>query len=248
MAPSERPGAVDLPTIGTEPDADLPYSELLPGDIQEPVEPKRRSGRRRWVRPLVAVVAIGGLGALVAVAWPSGGARHESTATVPEPAGPVAAPTTTVVESFASTARPDGWFDVASNGGGIHLQLPARPTVRSSNGEGTVSLVADLPGGGHADLLWAPLTSGLPRTLAPFLAMTGAMDRYPGIQGSAMRVVDGKAIIDGTRTTSSDQLRARVTATEHFAFIVVLVEPRSVDDATFASTWSRVRDSLSVAG
>ena len=118
--------------------------------------------------------------------------------------------------------------------------------MQSSNGQGTAFLVADLGGGGRAELLWAPIDANQPRTLAPYLAMTGAMDRYPGIQGSSMRTAGGSSYIDGARTTAKDLLSARVTETRHFAFLVLLVQPASVGHAGESAEWSRVIGSLSI--
>jgi hypothetical protein len=251
MAPrdGDRPGWVELPTIGDDGTDALPYAALAPGDIKEPVVRKPRRSRRRSTRrvatSLGVVVAVGGLVAVAAFAWPS--TSHRSTMALADDAGaPVTTTTVAPPQAFHATGRPDGWFDVASGDGAIHLQLPAEPQVQSSNGQGTAFLVADLGDGAHAELLWAPIAVGQPRTLAPFLAMTGAMQRYPGIQGSPMRTVGGTAVIDGTRTTAQDRLVTRVTETAHFAFLVLLVEPTSVSPAAQSAAWSRILGSLSV--
>jgi hypothetical protein len=251
MAPRDgsRPGWVELPTIGDDGSEELPYAALAPDDIKEPIVPTPRRSWRSFSRPVAIstgiVVAVGLLAAAVAFAWPSSAPRRPTT-TVAATDQPVTTTTVAPTQAFLATARPDGWFDVASGDGAIHLQLPAQPKLQSTNGEGTAFLVGDLGGGARAELLWAPITTGQPRTLAPYLAMSGAMDRYPGIQGSPMRTSGGTSIIDGTRTTSADRLSARVTETAHFAFLVLLVEPASMGKAAEAAMWSRILGSLSV--
>ena len=250
MAPrdGDRPGWVELPTIGDDGTDELPYAALDPGDIKEPIirTPRRtrRPSTRRVLRSVGVVVAVGGLVAVAALAWPS--ASRRSTLALAEEQGPITTTTVAPPQAFRAGARPDGWFDVASADGAIHLQLPAEPKVQTTNGQGTAFLVADLGGGARAELLWAPIGVGQPRTLAPFLAMTGAMERYPGIQGSPMRTMGGTSVIDGTRTTVQDRLATRVTETAHFAFLVLLVEPASVGPAAHSATWSRIVGSLSV--
>jgi hypothetical protein len=250
MAPrdGDRPGWVELPTIGDDGSEALPYAALAPGDIKEPLVRKSRRSRRpstrRVLTSLGVVVAVGGLAAAAAFAWPS--TPHRSTMALAEEDGPVTTTTVAPPQAFLAAGRPDGWFDIASADGAIHLQLPAEPKVQSSNGQGTAFLVADLGGGARAELLWAPINVGQPRTLAPFLAMTGAMERYPGIQGSPMRTVGGTSVIDGTRITPQNRLATRVTETAHFAFLVLLVEPTSISPAAHSATWSRILGSLSV--
>jgi hypothetical protein len=243
-----RPGRVELPTIGEDGSDELPYSPLVPGDIQEPViRAPRRSRRvptRRLLMAVGGIVAVGGLAAVVAIAWPSTTPRSSVTL-APEDA-PVTTTTVAPAQAFHATARPDGWFDVASGDGAIHLQLPAEPQVQSSNGQGTAFLVADLGNGGRAELLWAPINANQPRTLAPYLAMTGAMDRYPGIQGGPLRSSGVTSYIDGTRTTAKDLLSARVTETAHFAFLVLLVQPASLGHAAESAEWSRILGSLAI--
>jgi hypothetical protein len=251
MAPrdGDRPGWVELPTIGDDGTDALPYAALAPGDIKDPIVRRHRGSRRpstrRVLTSLGVVVAVGGLAAVAAFAWPS--TSRPSTMALAGEDGP-AVTTTTVAppQAFHAAARPDGWFDIASADGAIHLQLPAEPKVQSSNGQGTAFLVADLGGGARSELLWAPIGVGQPRTLAPFLAMTGAMERYPGIHGSPMRTVGGTSVIDGTRTTAENRLATRVTETAHFAFLVLLVEPTSVSPAAQSAAWSRILGSLSV--
>ncbi len=250
MAPrdGDRPGWVELPTIGDDGTDELPYAALDPGDIKEPIIRKprrtRRPSTRRVLTSVGVVVAVGGLVAVAALAWPHGSRR--STLALAEEQGPITTTTVAPPQAFRAGARPDGWFDVASADGAIHLQLPAEPKVQSTNGQGTAFLVADLGGGARAELLWAPTPSRAARTLAPFLAMTGAMERYPGIQGSPMRTLGGTSVIDGTRTTAQDRLATRVTETAHFAFLVLLVDPASVAPAAHAATWWRIVGSLSV--
>jgi hypothetical protein len=251
MAPRDggRPGRVQLPTIGDDGGEALPYAALEADDIKEPIIPKPRRSWRSFSRPVaisLGVVIVGGcLVAGVALAWPSSSPRR-STTTVADDGGPITTTTIAAPQAFHAAARPDGWFDIASGDGAIHLQLPAEPKVQSSNGQGTAFLVADLGGGARAELLWAPITANQPRTLAPYLAMTGAMDRYPGIQGSPMRTSGGTSFIDGSRTTAKDLLSARVTETAHFAFLVLLVEPASVGRTGEAAVWSRILGSLSI--
>jgi hypothetical protein len=245
--PEDRPRSVELPRIGDDVTDELPYAQLVPGDIKEPVIPRSKGARRGSRRALVVagfVVAAGALLAAVLVAWPSDPHRQTTTASADD--DPQTSTTTAPAQAFAAARQPDGWFAVTSADDAIHLQLPAEPKVQTSNGQGTAFLVADLGGGSRAEMLWAPIVAGHPRTLAPFLAMTGAMERYPGIVGSPMRIVDGNALIDGTRTTSKDRLNARVTATEHFAFIVLLVVPASADPGAEAATWNRILSSLTV--
>ena len=237
MAPrdGDRPGWVELPTIGDDGTDELPYAALDPGDIKEPIIRKPRRSRRpstpsrpdgRWASSSPSVAW-----------WPS-----------PRSRGPSASRRSTL--ALAERARSDHDDDRGS-APGVPRRAPGptagstshRPTARSTsssrpsrrcsrrNGQGTAFLVADLGGGARAELLWAPIDVGQPRTLAPFLAMTGAMERYPGIQGSPMRTMGGTSVIDGTRTTAQDRLATRVTETAHFAFLVLLVDPASVGPA-----------------
>ncbi len=262
--PSQPPAASSLPTIGADLDTEMPYSASAPMPPAEPVvrpdpaftAPPAAAGRRFSVLHVVLGLLLAGAVAFTVVTWLSGEDEPEFSE-IPGTLAPTIAPTTAVpttvldaaAATFTSTPLADGWVQVASVDGGVSLELPSTPKVRAAAGTGgLVSLSADLPGGGMTELIWSPIQPGLPNEVTSFMAMTTARERYPTLSLGATSELGGLRYADGTGTTGTDQLRARVTMTDKFAFVVLTSVPATADQAAAGAEWFRILGSLEITG
>lgn len=98
------------------------------------------------------------------------------------------------------------------------------------------------------ELIWSPIQPGLPNEVTSFMAMTTARERYPTLSLGATSELGGLRYADGTGTTGTDQLRARVTMTDKFAFVVLTSVPATADQAAAGAEWFRILGSLEITG
>ena len=80
------------------------------------------------------------------------------------------------------------------------------------------------------------------------MAMTTARERYPQLITGSTQQLGGLRFADGSGSTPTDLLRARVTMTDRFAFVVLMSVPIGTDPAVSGAQWFRILDSLEITG